>query len=160
MQSTVWKQMMVNGSIVLYGKTDILDKNSREIEAEGFEIIRFDCKEWDEGLFHKEVARKLDFPAYYGENLNAFSDCLSDLLINNTGILLIFTHYQSFLAKHPELAIEVLEIIQINSWRFLLEGKALLSFIQSTDPEISLPAIGGMVPEWNGEEWFDKDRGN
>lgn len=147
-QSTVWKQMMVNGSIVLYGKTDILDKNSREIEAEGFEIIRFDCKEWDEGLFHKEVARKLDFPAYYGENLNAFSDCLSDLLINNTGILLIFTHYQSFLAKHPELAIEVLEIIQINSWRFLLEGKALLSFIQSTDPEISLPAIGGM--EKNG----------
>ncbi|MDN3451844.1 barstar family protein [Planococcus sp. APC 3906] len=150
---------MLNGSIILFRKTDILEKTSRKIEAEGFEIVRFDCGEWDEELFHKEVARKLNFPAYYGENLNAFSDCLSDLPINNTGILLVFTHFQSFLAKHPEVAIAMLELIHINSWRFLLEGKAVISFIHSTDPEISLPAIGGMVPEWNGEEWFDKDRG-
>ena len=149
---------MLNGSIILFAKTDVLEKNIKKIESEGFEVVRFDCREWDEEIFHKEVARKLNFPAYYGENLAAFSDCLADLPINNTGILLVFTHYQSFLAKHPEVAIAMLEVVHINSWRFLLEGKAVLSFIQSTDPEISLPAIGGMVPDWNGEEWFDKDR--
>ncbi|TWT08063.1 barstar family protein [Planococcus sp. CPCC 101016] len=158
-QSTAWKHMMLNGSIVLYGKTRILDKNSRKIEAEGFEIIRFDCREWDGGMFHQEVAEKLSFPVYYGANLNAFDDCLSDLPINHIGILLVFTHYESFLAKHPELAIDILEIIQLNSWRFLLKGKALMSFIHSSDPKITIPAIGGMVPEWNAEEWFDKDRG-
>lgn len=159
MQPSKWKQLMLNGSITLYDKTDILDKSISEIAAEGFEVARFDCKECNEELFHKEVARILDFPTYYGENLNAFEDCLADLIIDNTGILLVFTSYQSFLVKHPELAIDILDVIQINSWRFLLEGKALLSFIQSTDSEILIPPIGGMVPQWNGEEWFVIDRG-
>jgi len=151
---------MLNGSIILFSKTDVLEKNIGKIEAEGFEAVRFDCREWDEELFHQEIAMKLNFPAYYGRNLAAFNDCLSDLPINTTGILLVFTQYQPFLAKHPELAIAMLEVIHINSWRFLLEGKALMSFIHLTDPAVSLPAIGGIVPDWNGEEWFDKDRGN
>ena len=154
-----WKELMLNGSIILFNKIDVLERIIGKVESEGFEAVRFDCGEWDEKLFHKEVARKLNFPAYYGKNLHAFSDCLSDLPINNTGISLVFTHYQDFLEKHPELALGILDVIHINSWRFLLEGKVLLSFIQSTDPKISLPSIGGMVPDWNREEWFDKDRG-
>ena len=159
MEPAKWKELMLNGSIVLFNKIDVLERTIGKIESEGFETVRFDCREWNEELFHKEVERKLNFPAYYGENLDAFSDCLSDLSIKNTGILLVFTHYESFLVKHPEVAIAMLEVIHINSWRFLLEGKVILSFIQSTDPEISFPAIGGMVPDWNREEWFDKDRG-
>jgi len=32
----------------------------------------------DEETFHEYVSKKLDFPGYYGYNLNAFWDCISD----------------------------------------------------------------------------------
>ena len=32
----------------------------------------------DEETFHEYVSKKLDFPGYYGYNLNAFWDCITD----------------------------------------------------------------------------------
>lgn len=157
-KSENWKDLMINGSLILYNRRSIIEKEIKKIEAEGFDVFRFECAEWDEASFHKDISSILEFPDYYGENLNAFSDCLSDLEPTNKGILFVFYQYESFIAKHPAMAIDIMEIIHINSWRFLLEGKVLLGFIQSNDPEIPFPAIGGMVPQWNGEEWFDKER--
>ncbi|MGI2326714.1 barstar family protein [Planococcus sp. YIM B11945] len=151
-QASTWKKMMGNGSVIMYSQTSILEKEIRQVKAEGFEVVRFDCAEWDEEAFHKEAAKALGFPAYYGENLNAFKDCLSDLEPKHTGILLVFNGFDKFLAQYHEVAVSILDIIHWNSWEFLLEGKALLSFIQSNDPEIEIRPIGGMSPQWNGEE--------
>lgn len=157
-QSGVWKKMMMNGSMSLYGQRSILEKDVEKIEAEGFEVFQFDCAAWDNEAFHTDVAKKLSFPAYYGRNINAFNDCLSELEPVNTGILLVLCNYELFLTNYPELAIDLLEVIQINSWRFLLEEKGLMGFVQSNDLDIQIPAVGGMSPQWNGKEWFDKDR--
>ena len=33
--------------------------------------------------FHEYVSKKLDFPAYYGQNFDAFGDCLLDMDSNS-----------------------------------------------------------------------------
>ena len=43
-------------------------------------IITIDCFGiTDKALFHDAVAKALDFPAYYGKNLDALHDCLTEI---------------------------------------------------------------------------------
>ncbi|WP_088068099.1 barstar family protein [Gottfriedia luciferensis] len=100
-------------------------------------------------------------PDYYGENLDAFNDCLSDMTSERTGIVLEFRNYEEFAKKDKYAAHSILDIIQINSWRFLLvdDNLKLLAFVHSNDPEIDFPDLGGFSAEWNPDEWLDKSRG-
>lgn len=66
--------------------------------------------------------------------------------------------YDLFAKKEPNTAYPILDIVQINSWRFLIEDIKLLDFVQSNDAKIDFPDLGGMSSEWNNEEWFNKDR--
>jgi RNAse (barnase) inhibitor barstar len=154
-----WHELLENGSVTLFYNNTILNKNIEKIKLEGFEIYNFDCAEWEIDNFHKHLAETLSFPEYYGENLNAFNDCLSDMYPKDRGMVLSFENYEKFAKKHPEIAFDILDIIQINSWRFLIEGIVLLGFVQSNDPNITFPPLGGMSAQWNREEWLNKSRG-
>ena len=44
------------------------------------------------GAFHARIARALDFPDYYGKNLDALYDCLTDL---PEGSELVITHFDA-----------------------------------------------------------------
>lgn len=159
MSTEFWKELMQNGSITLFWNNSIFEKSIQAIKLEGFDIYSFNCNEWDNGNFHKDISQTLQFPDYYGENLNAFNDCLSDMTTENKGFVLAFKNFDAFSKKYPDIAFEVLDIIQINSWRFLIEGTVLLGFVQSNDGKLSFPSLGGMTADWNKEEWFNKNRG-
>ncbi|MDF2536090.1 MAG: hypothetical protein K0R18_2252 [Bacillales bacterium] len=75
------------------------------------------------------------------------------------GIVLVFKNFDLFSKKEPKVAYQILDIIQINSWRFLIEDIKLLAFVQSNDARIDFSDLGGMSAEWNNEEWMNKDRG-
>lgn len=85
--------------------------------------------------------------------------CLSDVTPTNAGFVLVFRNYDAFTKKDSEIAFNILNIIQRNSWRFLLENIKLLAFVQSNDAKIDFPSLGGMSADWNNEEWFDEHRG-
>ncbi|WLD92484.1 barstar family protein [Alkalihalobacillus sp. AL-G] len=159
MAEEYWKDLMLDGSVTLFWNNNIYEKNIEAVKAEGFDIYSFDCIKWEKDNFHKELANILGFPAYYGENLNAFNDCLSDMIPNNKGFVLVFRNYDIFAKKYPDIAFRILDIIQINSWRFLIEGTILLGFVQSNDGKLTFPPLGGMTADWNREEWFNKNRG-
>lgn len=38
----------------------------------------------DPETFHEYISKKIDFPAYYGQNFDAFWDCLLDMDSNST----------------------------------------------------------------------------
>jgi len=38
-------------------------------------------------LSHAEIARRLSFPEYYGENLDALHDCLTDISVDTAVII-------------------------------------------------------------------------
>ncbi|HDR7345125.1 MULTISPECIES: barstar family protein [Bacillus cereus group] len=155
----LWRQLLLNGSVKLFWKNEILDEFISNISREGFDTYTFDCSKWNKTNYHNDLANTLKFPDYYGKNLNAFDDCLSDMVPKEIGIVLVFKNYDLFTKKEPEVAYHILDIVQINSWRFLLEDVKLLAFVQSNDATIDFPDLGGMSAEWNNKEWFNKDRG-
>ncbi|MEH7453871.1 barstar family protein [Gottfriedia acidiceleris] len=74
----LWRQLLLNGSVKLFWKEEILDKYVTEISSEGFDIYELDCSNWNSYNYHNALATVLDFPDYYGENFAAINDCLAD----------------------------------------------------------------------------------
>src|SRR5687767_14438090 len=108
-----------------------------------------------EADFHTDVSKALGFPDFYGRNLDAFSDSLSDIVIpDEGGTALILYRYDLFAERLPDVAWHVLDIIEINSRRFLLFGKPLIALIQSDDPSISIAPVGARSVMWNPCEWL------
>jgi len=60
-----------------------------QIQLEGDKIT-------NEQLFHELLAKKMHFPDYYGKNLDALEECLTDFLISypNEDILIEWTHHE------------------------------------------------------------------
>ena len=155
----LWKQLLLNGCVKLFWKNEILYQFIADISQEGFEIYIFDCSKWNSRNYHKDLASVLHFPNYYGKNLNAFDDCLSDVVPDGIGFVLVFKNYDIFSKRDLKAAYDILDIIQNNSWRFLLEDIKLIAFVQSNDAKIDFPNLGGMSAEWNNKEWLDQNRG-
>jgi RNAse (barnase) inhibitor barstar len=157
----LWRQLLLNGSVKLFWRNEILDKYINEISREGFQIYTLDCSKWNSQNYHNDLASVLNFPDYYGKNLDAFNDCLSDMTTEGIGIVLVFKNYDKFAIKDKYAAHTILDIIQINSWRFLLEEEnlKLLAFVHSNDARIDFPDLGGLSAEWNNDEWLNKNRG-
>ncbi|MEW2373901.1 barstar family protein [Streptomyces sp. NPDC006656] len=90
------------------------------LEDRGFRVINLAAGEWaSEQDMHKDVAAALQFPDYYGHNLDAFNDCLGDVacygpyddVAEGTGLVLSITDYDRFLAACPRAAQVVLDIV-------------------------------------------------
>ena len=65
------------GPLALYHDTALLERDADAIEALGYEKRDLDLVELSgRRVFHDRVAALLDFPDYYGRNLNALNDCI------------------------------------------------------------------------------------
>ncbi len=152
--------LLQNGSVTLCWKESIFEQYIELLKQEDFDIHEFDCSKWlDIKDFHSSISSALRFPDYYGKNLDAFNDCLSDCIPEGQGIVLGFRHYDSFAVRLPKKAIDILDIINHNAWLLLLEGHKLIALIQTDNPEICFDNIGTVSATWNPKEWLKKDRG-
>jgi hypothetical protein len=109
---------------------------------------------------HEELASKLEFPDYYGKNLDALNDCLRDIAVPDSGgRVFVFNRYDVFTAKLPDVAWHLLDIIDGNAWLHLLFGGRLFALVQSDNPGIQFPPIGSRTAMWNPREWLSQNRG-
>jgi RNAse (barnase) inhibitor barstar len=92
--------------VTLYHKQAVLDDDLLWLEGHGYKSYRFDAATWATlEAFHEEVSKTLRFPDYYGRNLDALSDCLSDLEIPDLGgTVLVFRGFDKFAHRFPERA--------------------------------------------------------
>jgi RNAse (barnase) inhibitor barstar len=151
---------MLNGAIIMFWQQNILEKFIENVRSEGFDCYYLDCENWDEKTCLKEIGDSLEFPNYYGKNLDAFNDCLSDIVPEDEGSVLVFKNFDKFNARCKETAYQILNIIQINSWRLLVGSqKKLLVFLHSNDPKLHIQSVGALPVLWNNEEWLNKSRG-
>lgn len=155
-----WR-ILVNGSINLYFSQEILNESIDWFLQNKYTMFTFDCSKWLlEEEFHKEIKEGLSFPDYYGENLNAFNDCLRGLDVPyEGGTIIVFQRYDLFYKRFPHIAHDIVDIIETNSRRFLLTGRRLITLVQSDDPSISLNSVGACPVMWNGKEWLKQNRG-
>ena len=53
--------------------------------------------------FLHEIGKIFTFPDYYGENMNAFYECINDLSwVNKSNYVLVIKNYSEFLADEPD----------------------------------------------------------
>ena len=148
--------ILQNGWTSLYWRANILNEDIQWFENSNYVIIEFNCKTWkNDDVMHHQLKEKFSFPDYYGENFNAFSDCLSDLKIIRTGLVIIFRHMDSI---NKNTAHKVLDIIADNARLHLLFGNRLITLVQVDDPDFEIEPVGKTSVMWNGKEWFSSDR--
>lgn len=70
------------------------------------------CRMRTESTFHQEFAAALQFPAYYGENMAAFDECLCDVSwLGGGGLLIVVTGASRLLADESANAEVVWEVL-------------------------------------------------
>jgi RNAse (barnase) inhibitor barstar len=155
------KQLIMNGPITLYFKRHILEETTQWFDQQNYEVVTFDCCQWKSPEdFFTDVSQRLSFPEYFGRNLDAFNDCLSEIdFPGKRGIVLVFLRFETFIARHPQFAWAVLDIIATNSYRCLLDSYQLIALVQSDDPTLSFQPVGAHPVLWNPREWLNKSRG-
>jgi RNAse (barnase) inhibitor barstar len=138
----------------------------RELEADGYRCVLLDCSAWaSEADFHTEVASSLEFPDYYGRNLDAFNDCLSSIKLGECrGLVLVFSHWETFAPIAGDRAWHILDIIACASRFRLVYGDRLLALLHVADPQMQFEPLGrvGVVPsqrEWRARAQVALARG-
>ena len=145
-----WKRLdcriLQNGWASLYWQQPALENDLNWFKEQNFEIVYFDCSQWrNTQILHNDFRTRFHFPDYYGENLNALNDCLSELEINDSGLVIVFYHFQSV---KPKLAHTLLDIFANHSRRYMLVGKKLLTLVQVDNPKYRIDNIGSCPVLW------------
>ncbi|HZM83485.1 MAG TPA: barstar family protein [Candidatus Limnocylindrales bacterium] len=157
---------MHNSCVTLFWRRPLLDNAIAQLEAAGYHLVPVDASHWATPKeMHLDLARSLDFPAYYGQNLDAFNDCLRDVVARRygwpekaTGLVLVFTGYDGFAKRHPREAQILLDIIADRARSALLFGGRLICLVQSDDPMIEFDPVGASPVIWNDAEWLTANR--
>jgi hypothetical protein len=159
-------RLMQNTFVTLYRRTALLDQATGWLEGHGYQVTRLDAAGWaSEADLHRDVARALDFPDYYGRNLDALNDCLRDVVdgqygwdARTAGLVVVFTGYDAFARCCPRAAYAVLDILAGRARSALLFGRRVLCLVQSGDPELRFDPVGAVPVLWNDAEWLDANR--
>ncbi|GGD15551.1 barstar family protein [Flavobacterium orientale] len=152
-------EILRHGPICKYFKNGILDEDLIWFSNNNFEIIEMNCRNWNSKNAHQHLKVALNFPDYYGENLNAFADCLTDMYNKRyKGLILVFRRYDHFVEEDGKFAEAILDIITGESRVWLLSGQKLIGLVQSDNPDLDFSNLGGISPSWNGSEWLNKNR--
>ena len=158
--------LLMNTPVTLFWRPQILEETAAWLDARGYQVTRIDASQWStEHDLHRDIAVALGFPGYYGRNLNALDDCMSDVVSQDfgwapetTGLALAFTGYDSFAACSPRAAQIVLDIMADHSRSAALLGRRLMCLVQSNDPHIRFEAVGATAVMWNDAEQLDSKR--
>lgn len=144
------RQVLLVGPVALYGPAERLRRHVAALESYGYRCPAFDCGEWSsEADMHEAFAARLEFPSYYGRNLDALNDCLSDIDIPEAaGVALVLWRFDRFARLPAVRAWDVLDVIASASWVHRLYGRRLLGLVQSDDPELHFAPVGARPVMW------------
>lgn len=123
----------------------------------GYHLVHVDCATWrGETDLHAAMAKALDFPRYYGKNLNALRDCLDDVACyaygtreDATGTVLVLNHYDAFARIDSWTANRVLDIIAATAHSASIIGHRLFCIVQTDDANIKFRDVGATSVRWS-----------
>lgn len=153
-----------DGGIALYKNPEFLDGDTRDLAEKGYRVATLDCRVWSSlDAMHTSIAETLNFPDYYGHNLDALNECLcEDLDIPETGGLLIQLLAFDAIQTRSDALIHagqtLLDIAARATREYMLTGKRLIVFIQTSDPNASYGNLGPVHAVWNRHEWLRSKR--
>ena len=94
-------KLLRTGGVTLYWADRVLAEDLAWLRKEQYAIHEFDGCNWRvEDDFHDEVANALQFPGYYGRNLNAFKECMGDVEVSDDGGMVIVIRNIEAVERH------------------------------------------------------------
>ncbi|MER5571782.1 barstar family protein [Streptomyces goshikiensis] len=160
-------EYMGNTFVTLFWRQRLLNQAVQRLEDRDFRVVRLAAGQWStEQAMHRAIAAALQFPDYYGHNLDALNDCLGDVACyggyddsaEGAGLVLTFTDYDRFTAACPRAAQVILDIIADRARRAAVLQRRLICLVHSNDPDIRFDPVGAMPVMWNSDEWLDANR--
>ncbi len=135
-------QLAQSGPISMFPTASALDEVVESLRPLGYRIITADLTNWStESDLHDEMASKLDFPAYYGRNLDALHDCLSDVAelsygwtADDTGLVIALAGFDAFTTKDPAAGVSLLDVLAATVFRGALLGNRVLALVHAAPP--------------------------
>lgn len=155
-----------DGAVTLFWRERIFDNTLSELRGMGYKVVVLDAGDSpDVEGFLRAIGAALDFPDYYGRNLDALNDCLRDVATfdygadpDSMGTVVAFRHYDRIARMAPHRALAILDIFTDRSRDGLLFGHRMMVLVQSDDPDLSFEPLGAQTARWNEQEWLDITR--
>lgn len=159
-------RLMAASFVRLFWRHAVLDQAIDWLLAHGYQVVPLDASAWTrEEDLHTAIAQALEFPDYNGRNLHALNDCLGDVMAfeygarrDVTGLVIVFTGYDTFAAHCPRAAQITLDIIAGQARTAALLGRRMCCLVQTDDPDARFDPVGAMPVLWNDAEWLDSKR--
>src|ERR1700753_4040433 len=112
-------RLVQNTFVTLYCRASVLAKTVGWLRSHGDEIAEFDAGAWTSAArMLDDLAERLQFPAYFGRNLDALNDCMWEVAYHEygwaadaTGLVIVLTAFDAFTAVDRRTAQIMLNII-------------------------------------------------
>jgi RNAse (barnase) inhibitor barstar len=160
-------RLVRNSFVTMFWKLAVLEEATGWLKDHGYHLTTLDASAWTvPSDMHRELAAALDFPDYYGHNLDALNDCMGDVAAGDygtpadaTGLVLVLTDFDTFAASHRPSAQALLEIFAGQARSAALFGRRMICLVQSGDPKLNFEPVGATPVGWNDAEWLNAQRG-
>lgn len=157
----------MNSPVTMFHRLDVLAETLTWLRSHRYEIVELDASTWvSEAGMLGDMARRLDFPDYFGHNADALDDCLGDVAsgeygwdVSATGLVVLLRRFDAYVRTNHRSAQKLLDILSRNARKGLLIGNRLLCVVQTDDPQSSFEPVGAMSVDWNDAERLDSSRG-
>jgi hypothetical protein len=170
-------KLALRGAVTLIHRVQGLDAATEQLRRHGYRVLVADAGSWsDSAAMHADLARLLEFPDYYGANLDALNDSLGELVTRPAatspaaadaaatcsaaaacgpavnGIALALLRFDAFARRDPSTAHALSDIIAQQARVAALYGVRLLGLLQSDDATLELPEVGATPVSWTDFE--------
>ena len=157
----IWN-LFQNGAVTLFLSRDLWDQTLTLLRTHSYRTIVVDCFESDESTLLFAIVDALQIPRIRNINLDGFNDFMSQIDFgDDSGVVICLDRYDDFLDRFPKTAQSVLDILADAHRHEILVGNRMATVVQSNNATIdrSIGKIGGFTPQWNTNEWMNRDRG-
>lgn len=159
-------RLVHNTFVTMYWRTSLLDETTAWLRSHRYDVVQFDAASWTSAAeMFDDVAAGLDFPGYFGRNLDALNDCMRDVASREygwhadaTGLVIVLRGFDAFTSVDRRTAQILLNIFAYQARCAILIGNRIICLVQSDDPQLSFEPVGAMPVMWNDAEWLSSKR--
>lgn len=160
-------RLVHNAFVTLYWQLSVLAETVGWLKVHGYDVVEFDASTWvSDADMYDDFASRLDFPDYFGRNLDALNDCMSDVAVGDygwrkdaTGLVIVLRAFDTFAVVERRTAQIMLDIFADRARSAILVGHRMICLVQSDDPKLTFEPVGATPVMWNDAEWLDSKRG-
>ena len=161
-------RLVRNSFVTMFWKPSLLDQTVGWLRSHAYQVVEFDAASWSSDAdMYSAFASRLQFPNYFGRNLDALNDCMRDIAsgdygwdpFTQTGLVIVLRSFDSFAAIDRRTAQLMLDIFADQARCAILIGHRVICIVQSNDPQLAFEPVGAMPVIWNEAEWPKSKRG-